>query len=60
MARRRRSQYDIAGLLGIAQSAINDRLACRTSWRGEELYIVAQYLDVPVERLYPASVGAAA
>jgi transcriptional regulator with XRE-family HTH domain len=66
MARKQKTQYDLADVLGIPQSAVSLRLNGKRPFRAEELPIVAGLLGVPVERFYsdasntPASTGSAA
>lgn len=51
MARRETLQSQIAQVIGISQQQVSHRLAGRVGFEAKELLLVAQYLDVPLERL---------
>ncbi len=58
MARRGRTQSDIATALGISQTAISRRLSGSVPWDVNELELVATALDVPLADLLPSEVEA--
>jgi predicted transcriptional regulator len=45
------SQADLGDELGLPQSAVSDRLRCRTPWRFDEVLTVADLLDVSLDEL---------
>ncbi len=58
MARRGRTQSDIATALGISQTAISRRLSGSVPWDVNELELVATALDVPLADLLPSEASA--
>ncbi len=58
MARRGRTQSDIATALGISQTAISRRLSGFVPWDVNELELVATALDVPLADLLPSEASA--
>ncbi len=58
MARRGRTQSDIATALGISQTAISRRLSGSVPWDVNELELVATALDVPIAELLPTEASA--
>lgn len=53
MARRRLSQTELAGVLGISQTAVSRRLSGDTRFSVDELLKVAGWLGVPAASLLP-------
>lgn len=53
MWRSRVTQTELAAVLGFDQGALSRRLRGRTAWKVTELLIVAERLNVPLERLIP-------
>lgn len=51
MKRRRLSQSVLAQHLGLSQAAVSARLRGVTSWRVDELQVVADALGVPISTL---------
>lgn len=51
MARKRRTQVGLAAVLGIAQSGVSARMAGKTPFDVNELYAIAEWLDVPLSKL---------
>lgn len=47
MARKRKTQNDVAGELGLSRQAVSDRLRGRTPWTVSEIHQLARLLDVP-------------
>lgn len=50
MARQNKTQREIAAILGIPQPSLCLRVNGERSFRAEELAVLAEALDVPVER----------
>lgn len=50
-ARKRASQSDLGRVLGVSQAAVSRRLLGRMSFRVDELRLLAEYLDAPIESL---------
>lgn len=59
LARQRKTQRDVAGILGIPQQSVQMRLAGRTPFRAEELAALAEALGVSVSSFFadPARVA---
>ncbi|MEE3066541.1 MAG: helix-turn-helix transcriptional regulator [Actinomycetota bacterium] len=51
LARRGKTQEDIAGLLGFTRQAVSRRFLGRVEFRVNELQAIAEYLDVPMSAL---------
>lgn len=60
MARRNKTQTDVADLLGISQNGVSRRLRGETAWRVHELRALADDFGVPVSSLVGESLGGAA
>lgn len=54
LAERRKTQRELGEALNLPQSAIALRLSGKRPFRAEELGLIAQWLDVPVELFVPA------
>ncbi len=52
LAKRRVRQADAAKILGIGQASVSARLTGKVSFTAPELAVIAQWLSVPVERLF--------
>ena len=52
MQLRGKSQADLAGLIHTTQSSMSRRIKGSTDWAPDEMQKVAQYLNVPVGRLF--------
>lgn len=57
IARSRKTQADLARVLGVRQQAVSARLAGRVPFRADEIATIAAWLDVPVATLFPESVA---
>jgi len=53
MARKSKTQRDMAALLNIDQPSVSLRLRGERSFRAEELVAIAEWLGVPVGRFMP-------
>lgn len=51
MARRRKSQADLAALLGTSQAAVSRRLSGAVAFDVDELTVIAEHLGVPLVAL---------
>lgn len=60
LAEARKTQRQVADVLGIDQSAVQLRLAGTRAFRAEELAALSDYLGVPVERFMPTPTEAGA
>lgn len=62
LARQSKTQRELGAALGLPQSSIHLRLVGERPFRGEELAMMAAWLDVPVERflLVPTATEAGA
>lgn len=58
-ARKRRTQADLAGLLGITQQAMSRRFHGHTPFTADEMAVIASDLGVPVSALIGETAGAA-
>lgn len=58
MARRSKTQRDLAALLGVDQQSISLRCRGERSFRAEELVAIASWLDVPLDQLTGSGVAA--
>ena len=52
MARRKKSQSDIASQLGLSQAAVSRRLSGDVDFTSSQLVLLARYLDVPVASFF--------
>lgn len=60
MSRRRKTQAELASLLGMAQSGISQRMNGKVPFDVEEIYSIALWLDVPITTLLPDHQGTTA
>lgn len=59
MARQRKTQGDLAVVLGLSQQAVSRRVSGALAFDVAELHTIADWLGVPVARLIAASVDVA-
>lgn len=55
LARQKKTQYDLAKVLGLPQPAVSLRLTGRRPFKAEELVAVAGFLGVPVAQFMPVA-----
>lgn len=55
LARRGKTQRDVAGKLGISEAAVSERFNGKTRITVDELYAIAELLDMPAAALMAAS-----
>lgn len=60
LARTRRSQADLALVLGLSQAGVSRRMSGATSWDLAELERVAEFLGIELGQLVTADVATAA
>lgn len=53
MARKRKTQTQLAAMLGLSQSGVSERLNGRVEFSASQLYRVSEWLDVSVSALLP-------
>lgn len=58
MARRRITQSEVAGPLGVTQTQVSARLWGRIAWRVDELWIVTDLLGIDLPTLLTAAASA--
>lgn len=54
MSRQRKTQDDLAAVLGVTQQSVSPRVRGLQSFRAEELKAVAEWLNVPVSQFMDA------
>lgn len=60
MARRNKTQADVAAVLHLSQESVNRRFRGRIAWRINELRALADAFDVPMSALVGDKLGGAA
>lgn len=51
---KRLTQERVAGILGISRQAVNARFSGKVPFSAVELYTLAESVEVPISRMFPA------